>query len=143
VSADFAEPLNELVGSRFYAVEFILDYLRLQFDGSQGRHDMTVLTNPRIRVGDRWFDWGKPGFRDALCDQFGATVRSAKTDIDGEQILVEFDNDALISIPLHIEDFVGPEAASYEHSLGQKSLNGALWTTEWKDDWQRLYTAKQ
>jgi hypothetical protein len=143
MSAEFVEPLNDLAGSRFYAVEFILDYLRLQFDGSQGHHEMTVEVDPRIRVGDRWFTWGEPGFRDALCDQFGATVRSARTDIEGEQILIDFDNGALISIPLRIEDFFGPEAASYEHSLGQKSLNGALWTTEWKNDWKRQYSAKQ
>ncbi|HEX3272438.1 MAG TPA: hypothetical protein VHR15_17470 [Ktedonobacterales bacterium] len=145
MSADFVEPLNDLVGSRFYAVEFILDYLRLQFDGPQGleHHEITVEVDPRIRVSDQWFEWGKPGFRDALCDQFGAIVHQARTDIEGEQILIEFDNGALISIPLRIENFVGPEAADYAHSIGQERPVGALWRTDWKDDWQRLYTAKQ
>jgi hypothetical protein len=145
MSASFAEPLNDLVGSRFYAVEFILNCLRLQFDGPQGleHHEITVEVDPTIQVGERWFAWGEPGFRDALCDQFGSTVRQAKTDIEGEQILVELENKALISIPLRAEAFVGPEAADYAHSTGQKRLTGALWTTEWKDDWRRLYTAKQ
>lgn len=145
MTAEFAEPLNKLAGSRFYAVEFILDFLRLQFDGPQGleHHDITVEVDPRIWVDDKRFEWGKPGFRDALCDQFGATVHRAKTDIEGEQILIELGNGALIAIPLRVEDFVGPEAADYAHNIGQERPAGALWTTDWKDDWQRLYTAKQ
>jgi hypothetical protein len=145
MSVDVAEPLNNLAGSRFYAVEFILDYLRLQFDGPQGleHHEITVEVDPRIRIDDVWFEWGQSGFRDSLCDQFGSVVRQARTDIDGEQILIEFDTGALISIPLGAEYFTGPEAADYVHGKGRERLGGALWTTDWKNDWKRLYTANQ
>jgi hypothetical protein len=145
MSADFAEPLNALAGSRFYAVTFVLDYLQLQFDGPRSReeHFMTVEAHPRIQAGDRWFAWGEPGFRDALCDQFCSTVRQARTDIEGEQILIEFDTEALILISLRLENTKGYEAADYHHSIGQNRLDGALWAESWKDDWKRLYTAKQ
>jgi hypothetical protein len=143
MSAEFVEPLNNLAGSRFYAVTFILDFCDLQFDDSEGYHVLKVYVDPRIQIGDTWFRWGKPGFRDALCDQFGAHVLQARTDLDEEQILIQFDNGALLSIPLGADNFVGPEAAEYFLNIGKNAPRGALWTTEWKDDWQRLYTAKQ
>jgi hypothetical protein len=145
MSADFVEPLNNLAGSRFYAVTFVLDYLQLQFDGPQPREDhfMTVEAHPRIWASNRWFGWGEPGFRDALCDQFESTVRQARTDIEGEQILIEFDTSALFSVSLRFENTKGYEAADYHHCIGQERLDGALWAESWKDDWKRLYTATQ
>jgi hypothetical protein len=145
MSANFDEPLNSLAGSRFYAVTFILDHCDLQFDVSGGYHSLKVYVDPGIQVGDTWFQWGKPRFRDALCDQFGAHVLQTRTDLDGEQILIQFDNGARLSIPLGADNFVGPEAAEYFLDIGKNAPRprGALWTEGWKDDWQRLYTAKQ
>lgn len=145
MSAHFAEPLNDLVGGRFYAVTFVLDYLQLQCDGPQTGEDhfMIVEAHPRIRAHERGSSGGEPEFRDALCDQFGSMVRQARTDIEGEQILIEFDSNALFSVSLRLENTKGYEAADYHHSIGQERLDGALWAESWKDDWKRLYTAKQ
>ena len=106
---------------------------------------MNLEIPPRIRVGERWFEWGELGYRDALCDQFGATVRRAETDIEREQIVMEFESGVLVTMSLRAEDLDGMEGASYSHSgaWGTKGGDGSLWTAEWKDDWQRLYTAKQ
>ncbi len=143
MSDEIAEPINELAGARFYAVTFLATYLQLQFEGPQmrERHDMNIEIPPRIRVGEKWFEWGEPGYRDALCDQFGSKVRRAETDIEGEQIIIEFDSGALITMSLRAEDLAGMEAADYGHSGGRgpKDRSGALWTPTWKDDWKRLY----
>jgi hypothetical protein len=109
------------------------------------RHDMTFEVPPCIRVGERRFEWGEPGYRDALCDQCGATVHRAETDIQGEQIVIEFESGVLVTMSLRADDLDGMEGASYSHSSasGTKSADGSLWTAEWKDDWQCLYTAQQ
>jgi hypothetical protein len=143
MSAEFAEPLSNLAGSRFDAVTFILDYCDRQFDDSEGHQVLISSVDPRIQVGDTWFQRGKPGFRAALCEQFGAHVRQVRTDLDEERILIQCDNGALPSIPLGADTFMGPEAAEYFLDRGKNAPRGALWTTEWKDDWRRLYTAKR
>jgi hypothetical protein len=108
------------------------------------RHDMNVEIPPRIRVGERWFEWGEPGYRDAICDQFSSKVRRAETDIEGEQIVIEFESGALITVSLRAEDLRGMEAAAYSHSgaWGTKGMGGSLWTAEWKEYWKRLYSAR-
>jgi hypothetical protein len=147
MSEDFAVPLNALAGTWFYAVAFFATYLQLQFQGPQMAeyHNLTLEVPPRIRVGERWIEWGEPGYRDALCDQFGATVHRAETDVEGEQIVIEFESGVLVTMSLRVEDLDGMEGPSYSHSgaWGAKGRDGSLWTAEWKDDWQRLYTAKQ
>jgi hypothetical protein len=144
MSADFVEPLHNLAGSHFYAVTFVLDHLQLQFDGPHSGEDhfMTVEAHPRIQVGDLWLAW-RADFRDALCNQLRSTVRQARTDIEGEQILFEFDTGARFSVSLRIENTKGYVAADYHHCIGQERLDGALWAESWKDDWKRLYTAKE
>jgi hypothetical protein len=105
---------------------------------------MTLEVPPRIRVGERWFEWGEPGYRDALCNQFGAAVHRTETDVEGEQITIEFESSVLITMSLRAEDLDGMEGGSYSHSIawGTEVVDGSLWTAGWKDDWQRLYTAK-
>jgi hypothetical protein len=141
MGGEAVDPTSELVGSTFYAVAFIWDYLQLQFDGPRPleHHHLQLEMHPRIRVGGGWLTWGEPGYRDALCDQFGSVVRRAETETEGEQIIIELDNDTLIAVSLRLEEFDTPEAADYTHSLGQERLGGALWTETWKDDWKRLY----
>jgi hypothetical protein len=146
MSANIVEPLNELARAQFYAVTFFATYLELQFQGPQGGelHRMTLEVPPRIRVGERWFEWGEPGYRDALCNQFGAAVHRTETDVEGEQIIIVFESSVLITMSLRAEDLDGMEGGSYSHSIawGTKVVDGSLWIAGWKDDWQRLYTAK-
>jgi hypothetical protein len=146
MSDEIAEPINELVGARFYALTFLATYLQLQFEGPQmgEYHHFHADIPPRIRADGKWFEWGEPGYRDAICDQFGAKVRTAETDIEGEQIVIEFESGALITVSLRAEDLRGMEAADYSHTGGRglKDRSGSLWTPTWKDDWKRLYITR-
>jgi hypothetical protein len=58
--------------------------------------------------------------------------------MESEQIVIEFDSGALITISLRAKDLAGMEGTEYEHSVGTWR-NGSLWTPMWTDDWKRRY----
>ncbi|MDB6031214.1 MAG: hypothetical protein JWM16_1552 [Verrucomicrobiales bacterium] len=103
-------PLKVLEGSKMSAVVFVQDYVQLQFDGP----GLTVLTQSKVTFLERCFEWGKSGYRDALCDQIGKLVRLAVS-IPEQEIKIEFETGALLSISLKSEDYRGAEAAVFDN----------------------------
>lgn len=104
-------PLKILEGSRLSSVEFVQDYVQLRFDGPT----LTAITRPRVRLPNQCLDWGKQGYRDALCERIGKLVRHALT-IPEQEIQIEFEDGALISVSLKREDFRAAEAAIFDNA---------------------------
>ncbi len=105
-----ANPLKVLQGSQLSSVEFVQDYVQLHFDGPT----LTAITPPRVRLMNQWFEWGKPGYRDALCERIGKLVDRALT-ISEQEIVVEFADGSTISISLRSEDCRTAEAALFDN----------------------------
>ena len=62
--------LQVIVGEQLSAVTFVQDYVQLHFDGPR----LTVFSHAVVISGDKTFHWGKPGFRDALCNSIAKKV---------------------------------------------------------------------
>lgn len=103
-------PLKVLEGSHLSSVEFVQDYVQLRFDGPT----LTAITPPRIRVMNECFEWGKQGYRDALCGRIGKLVCQAST-IPEQEIKIEFEDGASISISLNPDDYRTAEAAVFDN----------------------------
>lgn len=101
-----ANPLKVIEGSQLSSVEFVQDYVQLRFDGPT----FTAITPPRVFVMNQWFEWGKQGYRDALCDRIGKLVRHGST-IPEQEIKIEFEDGSSISISLNPKDYRTAEAA--------------------------------
>lgn len=114
---DNASPLQSIVSAKLSSVTFVMDYVQLGFDGPL----LTAYVGPRVTVEGRVFVWGKPGFRDALCERIGAIVREAVF-VENDAIRIIFSDGGMISISLKPEDSVGPEAAQLTDSTGASEL---------------------
>ena len=103
------QPLAVVVGRQLSSVEFVQDYLQLRFDGPC----LTAITHPKVRVGKVWFEWGKPGYRDQVCDRIKKVVTRTAVS-DGREIWIKFDDGACISISLRPDDYRAAEAVIFD-----------------------------
>jgi hypothetical protein len=103
------QPLSMLIGRQLSSVEFVHDYLQLRFDGPC----LTAVTYPRVRVGQLWWAWGKPGYRDQVCDRIGKVVTRAVSN-EGQELCIEFDDGACITISLSPDDYRAAEAVIFD-----------------------------
>jgi hypothetical protein len=101
--------LQVIIGEQLSAVTFVQDYLQLHFDGPR----LTVFSHPVVMLGDKTFHWGKPGFRDALCNSIAMQVTEARIAY-GESISIRFADGSTIKISLKDEDYRGGEAVSFD-----------------------------
>jgi hypothetical protein len=102
------QPLSVIVGSQLSSVEFVQDYLQLRFDGPC----LTAVTHPRVRVGNTWFTWGDPWYRNQLCERISSIVHKASVRED-QEICLDFDDGSHLSISLRPEDYRAAEAAMF------------------------------
>ena len=105
--------LSVLVGRTLSSVEFVQDYLQLRFDGPY----LTAYTLPTITAGPVKLNWAQPGYRDGLCTQIGHQITQAG--IEGEDLLISFDNDAVVGISFREDDYQGPEALEFVSDDGK------------------------
>jgi hypothetical protein len=101
--------LQMIIGEQLSAVTFVQDYVQLHFDGPR----LTVFAHPVVIRGDQTFHWGKPGFRDALCNSIAKKVTEARIAY-GESIAIAFADGSAIRISLKDEDYVGAEAVNFD-----------------------------
>src|SRR2546428_1320477 len=91
--------LQVIIGEQLSAVTFVQNYLQLHFDGPR----LTVFSHVVVRLGDKPFHEGKPGFRDALCNNIAKKVTEARV-ADGDSISIRFAHGSTIKISLKDED---------------------------------------
>ena len=100
--------ISAIEGQELTAVEFVVDYLRLRFDGPM----LTLYAWPHVLLSDFSIAYGEPEYRNALCAQIGEMV--AKVSLEElDALTVEFESGTVIALSLREEDLSGPEAGSY------------------------------
>ena len=105
------ETLQVIVGEQLSAVTFVMDYMRLQFDGPY----LTLIHDPEVITPTGTYTRDVPGFRDTLCEHITHIVTSARVK-KNEVIEIAFDNGTIISISLRPEDYLfGPEAVIFHN----------------------------
>jgi hypothetical protein len=98
-----------LIGEQLSAVTFVQDYLQLHFDGPH----LMVFSHPVVTPGEKTCYWGKPGFRDALCNNIAKKVTEARVAY-GESIAIRFADGSTIKISLKDENSSGGEAVNFD-----------------------------
>ena len=101
--------LQAIIGEQLSAVTFVQDYVQLHFDGPR----LTVFSHPVVTLGEKTFHWGKPGFRDALCNSIAKQVTEARVAY-GESIAIRFTDGSTIKISLKDENYRGGEAVNFD-----------------------------
>jgi len=96
---------HELIGAQLSAVTFVMDYLQLQFDG----RTINVFNPLTIMTEAGSIQSWNPGFRDLLCSQITKKVKEVQI-MDGEKLLLFFEDLSEIHISLKEEDYTCAEA---------------------------------
>jgi hypothetical protein len=99
---------ESIIGEQLSSVEFVQDYVQLRFDGPT----LTAFVWPVLRFRTKAVHFGESSYRDELCGRIGHKVRAAELR-QGEAVIVEFEDGAIISVSLRAEDSVGPEAGHF------------------------------
>jgi hypothetical protein len=102
---------------RLDAVIFVQDYVQLVFKGAR----FTAFLCPTVRNTDDKFDPSTAGYRDALCNQINKVVIDAYK-IQGEKLVLEFDDRSVLEVSLKPENQIGPEAAMLSDAKGRLSV---------------------
>jgi hypothetical protein len=103
------QSLQILIGEQLSAVTFVQDYLQLHFDGPC----LTVFSHAVVVRGNKMFHWGKPGFRDALCNNIAKKVTEVRMAY-GESISIRFVDGSTINIPLQDDSCLDGEAVNFD-----------------------------
>jgi len=64
-------------------------------------------------LGDKTFHWGKPGFRDALCNNIAKKVTEARVAY-GASVVIRFADGSTIKISLKDDGCLGGEAVNFD-----------------------------
>jgi hypothetical protein len=98
-----------LIGEQLSAVKLVQDYLQLYFDGPR----LTVFSHAVVRVGNQTFPGGKPGFRDALCNNIAKKVTAAQVAY-GDSIAISFADGSMIKISRKDDSCLGGESVNFD-----------------------------
>lgn len=99
---------QQVLGRRLSGVNFVMDYIQLQFDPPPTINALTPVT---VRSGGKQAIQGEEPFRNLLCDQISKTVTSV--DLQHEETLtLAFADGSEISLSLRPSDYVGLEAVN-------------------------------
>jgi hypothetical protein len=115
-------PFASMLGNRLSSVEFVVkDYVQLRFDGPT----LNAYAHPVITADGREFRWGEAGYRDALCERVLARVRRAWASPD--EIVIEMDDGATITVSNRVGDVVGAESAELSTDEGRWVWRSGEW----------------
>jgi hypothetical protein len=116
-------PLGVLVGGELDTVSFVRDYVELRIDYSIVR----ALTNLSGTIDGIAWRFSDKGAADVMRRYIGRTVADVEVTPD-QRILLTFDRDARLEIPLRPEDMRGPEAAHVVPARADGTLDiAAMW----------------
>jgi len=111
---------EELRGAQLSEVTFVQDYLQLWFDGP-GINVMNPLT---VRTPTATITAWQPGFRDLLCGQIAKIVAAVER-VEGEALVVQFEDESSVEISLREQDYGNSPEAYYAHGF-----NNDAWLVE-------------
>jgi hypothetical protein len=105
--------LEAMIGQELSAVEFVLDFVQLRFDGPL----VTFYEWPEVFREEGSYAFGEPEYRDVLCALIGESVSAASVE-EVEALEIEFESGAAVRVSLRLEDISGPEGESVEYADG-------------------------
>jgi len=100
--------LHVIEGEQLSAVTFVQDYVQLHFDGPM----LTAVTWPVVVFDGRQFEFGFPGYRDALCALIAKKVIRVSIS-PGDRLEICFGSGDVLSISLRPESYEADEAAIF------------------------------
>ncbi|MGO9589211.1 MAG: hypothetical protein ACLP3K_04085 [Candidatus Acidiferrales bacterium] len=104
-------PLQAVVGEYLSSVNFVMDYLQLDFSG----YGFTMNSWPTLTIENRTLAHADGGYKDALCSLIGETA----TEVDeywDTGLRLRFKNGSSIDLSLRVErDFPSPEVAIFHN----------------------------
>jgi hypothetical protein len=100
--------ITPIEGQELSTVAFVQDYLQLEFSGPI----LTLYIWPVVFPAEGSYDFGEPGYRDALCAQIGIAAETA-TLVEGVALEIAFENGAIFRTSLRAEDYEGTEAGQF------------------------------
>ena len=106
------EYLSQIVGEQLSGVNFVMDYLQLQFNDLS----LTVLTPLVVHETNRNLGLGDLSYRDSLCERITHIVTDVA--LAEDTLNVEFDDDSKFSIALTDEGRAGNEALVFQFREG-------------------------
>jgi hypothetical protein len=102
-------PLQTVIGQYLSSVNFVMDYLQLDFCG----YGFTMNSWPTITIENRNLGHGDAGYKDALCFLIGETATEVNEYWD-TGLRLQFKNSSYINLSLRVErDFPSPEVATF------------------------------
>lgn len=106
-------PLQSVVGEYLSSVNFVMDYLQLDFCG----YGFTMNIWPTITIENRTLAYSDGGYKDALCSLIGETAKEVDEYWD-TGLRLQFKNGSYINLSLRVErDFPSPEVATFHTPL--------------------------
>ncbi len=103
--------ISTIEGKELTAVEFVLDYLQLRFDGPT----VTFYDWPTLLLPDFSLAHGEPEYRNGLCAQIGEEVETATLD-EGDALTLKLANNVVIALSLREEDLSTPQAGAFSET---------------------------
>jgi hypothetical protein len=104
--------LGSVPGEQLSSIEFVRYYVRLRFD----RPALNLYVWPRIHTGSAILRRPDPGYADALISLIDHRLASAVEMLDLGLVL-DFENQKRLSIPLDGTDSRGPEVAVFNETV--------------------------
>jgi hypothetical protein len=104
---------ESIIGEQLSSVEFVQDYVQLHFDGPT----LTAFVWPVVSFCGKAVHFGESNYRDELCGRIAHKVHAAVLR-EGEAVIVEFEDGAIISVSVRKEDRVRPEAGHFRNGSG-------------------------
>jgi hypothetical protein len=109
--------LEQLNGCWVVGVTFAGDYVRLRI----GSLILTCLVWPRVTTSEATFDFGMPGYRDALCGQIEKLVESVTVD-EENMFRMLFTDGSIVEVSLRVKDRPGPETLVLSDLKGERLI---------------------
>ncbi len=103
--------VSVIEGQELTAVEFVLDYLQLRFDGPT----VTFYDWPTLLLPDFSLAHGEPEYRNGLCAQIGEEVELATVE-EGDSLTIKLANGVVIAISLREEDLTTSQAGAFSET---------------------------
>ena len=103
--------ISTIEGKELTAVEFVLDYLQLRFDGPT----VTFYDWPTLLLPDFSLAHGEPEYRNGLCAQIGEEVELATLEED-DSLTIKLANNIVIALSLREEDLTLPTAGAFSET---------------------------
>jgi hypothetical protein len=107
--------LSSLQDHELAGITFIRGYAQFLFEGPV----LNAYTLPNVITSETIFTPQTIGYRDALCEQIGEKVTTAREE-PGHKLAIQFSNKTSIEISLKDEDRVCAEAAMLQVDSGKR-----------------------